>query len=133
MMELRASEGILSAGFADLEAGTMPGSVGSWQNIRIESRVVSDSTRARTPVAEMYRNATIGVPWQNPRRTAELSSPIVQLDHVGVDRAALAAGGSDPIAEAQPLRRGRTDQHRIIPGQLRKRLGQFLEPTVVGE
>ena len=46
-----------------------------------------------------------------------------------------APGDADHVlvADAQLLRRGRREQHRVVPGQLGDRLGKLLEPGVVGE
>ncbi len=57
----------------------------------------------------------------------------LQFDDVGMKAAVFAAVGVAAQADAQSTRRGRTHQGGIVPGQRRDRLGQFLEPAVVGE
>ena len=37
------------------------------------------------------------------------------------------------VADTEPLRGGRRDQRGVVPRQLGDRLGQFLQPAVVGE
>ena len=37
------------------------------------------------------------------------------------------------IVEAASLRHGRTDEHSIVPGEGGERLGEFLQPAVVGK
>ena len=62
-----------------------------------------------------------------------LPSPSCQLDHRHVVAAVLAAVGVAADLQSQPLGRRRAHDGRVAPGQLRDRLGQFLQPAVVGE
>ena len=56
----------------------------------------------------------------NPDRAGDLLAVQFEFDHVF---------GFDP----QALRHRGTDQHGVVPGELVHRLGQFLQPAVVGE
>jgi len=68
----------------------------------------------------MHRHRVVGVAGHDPDRRTHRPPAVAQLDQILV-RQAHALGG------------GWADQRRVVPGDRRDRLGQFLEPAVVGE
>src|SRR5262245_13768255 len=68
----------------------------------------------------------------DPRRGADEAVAESQLDDGLMEAAVLAAGGVAAESDAQLLRRRGADQRRVAPGEPRHRLGQLLQPPVVG-
>ena len=56
----------------------------------------------------------------NPDRAGDFLPVQLEFDHVF-------------DFDLQPLRHLGTDEHGVVPGELGHRLGQFLQPAVVGE
>ena len=74
---------------------------------------------ARSSVPEMHGDAVVGMTGRDPHRSSKGAALVFQLQHVlGVEVELLRSSGTDP--------RG------VVPGHFVLRLGQFLEPAVVG-
>src|SRR5262249_22254601 len=109
--------------------------------VRIEAGPRADAAGAGAAVAEVNRDGVVGVARHDPGRGLDGAAAISQLDHVHDGLAVLAAVGSrfaagralGQRAEAEALGRDRTQASSVVPGEARDRLGQFLEPTVIGE
>ena len=133
MMELRASERLLFAGFANLQSDALPLRIRGANEIGVEAGVRADLAGARASVTEMDGSAIICLARQDPRRPEHSTAVITELDHVAVDGAMLAAGAADPSAQPQAIGGSRTDDNNVVPSQLRQRLGRFLKPAVIGK
>ena len=81
---------------------------------------VPDPPGATAPVTQKYGDGIVGMADLDPDRSGHLLAVEFEFDQVfGFDLHALG--------------HGRTHQHRVVPGELVHRLGQFLQPAVVGE
>src|SRR6266576_510601 len=99
MMELRACQRILRAGFTNLQSPALPQRSYAAQCVGIEAQARADLARARAPVTEMNRHAIVGMSRDYPRRTLHATSLEIQIDHVGVNRAVFAARTADLVIE----------------------------------
>ncbi|HJQ79463.1 MAG TPA: hypothetical protein VJ828_05885 [Lacipirellulaceae bacterium] len=81
----------------------------------------------------MNRHTAVSVAGHDPAGAAH-SPPIdFKFDQVGVNVTALAAMAANPARNPNTLTRRRTHQYDVVPSYLGNRLGQFLEPAIVGE
>src|SRR5581483_2498878 len=118
MVKLRAGERILRAGFAKPETGAAPERRQIAQRVGVEAEAAAHLAGARAAVAEMNRRAAVGVAGRDPCRSAHAPAAVLDLVPVGVDRAVLAAGAADFVADAE-LRRGlRAEPPGVAPGEL---------------
>src|SRR5579871_235392 len=108
------------AGLGELRPSRNPHRGSRAQRVDIETRARPRAPRFLSPVAEEDRCRIIRMPGLDPHRARHLASAHFDRDHVlGLQSLALS--------------HLRPDQHRVVPGQLRHRLGQLLQPAVVGE
>src|SRR2546427_13094079 len=66
-------------------------------------------------------------------RSAHRPAAVADLEHVADDLSVLAAREGRSLVPADLRRSRRTDDDRVVPGQLRDRLRQLLQPAVVRE
>ena len=111
---------MLPARLDHLEPGAEPGFVRGPQPIDIDADAVADPARAPAPVAQRDGDRRVGLTRHDPGRNLHCPPALAELDNV-------------LLLDPQPARQGRADQGGVVPGQARQRLGQFLEPGVVGE
>ena len=97
-----------------------PRRAGRSQAIRIEAYGAAHASRARAAVSERQRDRLVGVPGQDPERRAD--APALRFDLHDI-----AARGLHPLGERGPRIR------RVVPGELRMRPRQFLQPGIAGE
>src|SRR5262245_56275523 len=90
------------------------------QGIRIEAHVLPDTAGPAAPVAQMDGYTIVGMTRHEPDRSVHDLLVLAQLDYVFV-------------AEVEPLGRGGTDQHGIVPSDRGQRPRQLLQPAVVGK
>src|SRR3989449_7178385 len=88
---------------------------------------------APASIAEMHRRAVVRMANDDEERTADRASAVPEIDEAAGDVSVLAPLGRRKSDGLQPLGRGGTDQNSVVPGELCDRLGQFLQPAVVGE
>src|SRR5690242_14396939 len=120
MLFLRAGEGVLRTGLDDLEAGSEPGGIRSAEGVRIETHAITDAAGAGAPVTEMHGDGIISMTGKDPDGRPHFAPCVVEFDEVLVLPAVLLSGA-------------RAHQGGVIPSELGERLGQFLQPAVVGE
>src|SRR5207248_5054599 len=77
--------------------------------------------------------AVVGVAGPDPRRDLQLAAAVLALQHADLGPAALAAGPPVVAHDAELLARRRADECGVVPAEGADRLGQLLEPAVVGE
>ncbi len=94
--------------------------VGRANRVAVVAHARADAARARAPVAEVDRDGTGDVTRLNECRPGH--GPAAHRDRHVV-----------AVADAELLRGRRRHQHGVVPRELRQRLGQFLQPAVVGE
>ena len=82
--------------------------------------MVRDMACLAPPVAEEDGGRIVGVPGQDEDRSLDRAAAVAQLHHV-------------VCLQVEAFGRGRAEQHRVIPGQLGQRLGQLLQPGVIGK
>ena len=88
--------------------------------VHVEACARAHAAGAAASVAQKDRDGIIGMPSLDPDRRRDFFPVEFELDQVfGLDSHALG--------------HGRAHQHWIVPGELVHRLGQFLQPAVVGE
>ena len=107
------------AGPAHVAAGKRQG-VCRANRVAVVAHARADPARARAPVAEVHRDGTGDVTRLNECRPGHRAA-------AHRDRHVVA------VADAERLRGRRRHQHGVVPRQLRQRLGEFLQPAVVGE
>ena len=90
------------------------------QRIGIEALRGSDSAGAAAAVTEEYRDRIVRMARLNPYRAGNFLSVQLKLDDVF-------------RFDLHPLRHFGADEHGVVPGELGHRLGQLLQPAVVGE
>ena len=120
LVALRGSELVGVAGFADLHAGGDPRRGAGAQGVGVETLRGADASGARASVAEKHCDRIVGMAGLNPDRAFDLFAIQLKLDDVFG-------------ADAKALGHLRADEHGIVPSELVHRLGQFLQPAVVGE
>ena len=76
----------------------------------------------------MDRHRAIRMSGDHPRGHLQLAALVAEHEHL-----AIRLLGMLGIREIQRHRGRGADQGRIVPGELRQRLGQFLEPAIIGE
>ena len=74
----------------------------------------------RAPVSQENRDRSLGLPRHDPGRNLHGFAAITQLDDVFV-------------LDTEPACQGRAQERGIVPGEFGQRLGQLLEPAVIGE
>ena len=90
-------------------------------------------TGAAAAVAEMDGDAVVRVAGHGEDGAADRAATIVQRHDVADDLAVLAALHRRTTADIQPFGRRRAHEDGVVPGELRDRLGQLLQPAVVRE
>ena len=97
-----------------------PGRVGGPQEVAVVADAVADPPGARRP---------------RPRYTVTASAACPGWIHTGARSVAALQRDLDlvAVAHAEAHGRGGRDQHGVVPGDLGQRLGQLLQPAVVGE
>ncbi len=130
---LRARERICRADRHDLEAAAEIHRVRRAERVGVEASALRDAAGARSPVPEVHGNRIVGMADDDESGAANRAAFVAQLDDVARNLAVLAALHRRLAADLQPRRRGGARQHGVVPRQLRDRLRQFLEPSVVGE
>ena len=70
-----------------------------------------------------------------PRCSVSVSGAWPGASHTGmrIDRSPCRSSTTSPLIKGQARGRRRRDQRRVVPGELRQRLRQLLQPRVVGE
>src|SRR5438477_266320 len=119
---LRLSAGQLAAlpGFADHDASDEPGGLARAELIRVGPDAVSHPAGLRPAVSQMKRERTWRVAGRDPHRYSQLPPGVLKLHNVaGTKLQAVGQRGSD--------------ERSVMPGELRERLGKFLQPAVIGE
>ena len=114
---LRNGHDLAVAGLAHRNARADPGTRGISKLVGVESDFVADLSHARTAVAEVNQQRFIRLARHNPGRSGHRVCQLYQL----AVRYAVLGGGR------------RTHHHGVVPGKLRQRPWQFLEPGVVRE
>src|SRR6266511_2377049 len=69
----------------------------------------------------------------DPSRSSQASPFVAKLDDVGKYSSMFSTPRADLIRQTQTLCSFWTYEHGIVPGQLRQRFRQLLQPTVVGK
>src|ERR1051325_7370860 len=123
MVELRAGERILRAGFAKAQSHAAPERRQTAQGVGVEAEVVADLTGTGAAVAQVNGPPSVGGPGHDPRGWAHAPAAVFDIDHVRVDRAVLTAGATDFVSDTELGRGTRADQYRVVPGEFRQRLG----------
>src|SRR6516164_1760144 len=132
MVILRACERIGVARF-DQFGGREPKRVRTANGGGVESSAFRRMAATGAPVAEMHRGALVGVACNREHRATNSASRRSKLEDVAHDRAVLSAAIGWRVRGAEARRGGRADEDRVVPRQLGDRLGQLLQPAVVGE
>ncbi len=117
---LRLGQPMATARLDDLEPGPEPGRIGRAERIHVDADPVADPSRPSAAGAQEDGDRRLGLARLDPRRQFQRLAPIAELDHVLV---------GDP----QLVRQRLADEGRVVPGHPVHRLGQFLQPAVVGE
>ena len=132
MMELRASERMLLAGFANLQSDAVPMSIAVRMSIGIEAGVRPNPAGTRAAVAEMEGNAVVRMPRQNPCGAAHSTAVILSST-----MSAYTVPCSPPVLptrrSSQALGGCWTYNTALSQVSLVKGLGSFLKPAVIGE
>src|SRR5439155_3451857 len=115
----------------DLDTAPKPRGVGGPDRVCVEARGAADAARPCAAVAEVNGDAIVRMTDDREKRAPDRPCAISQLDDVAPDLAVLAAGECGRDTALQPRGRRRADEDRVVPRQLRDRLRQLLEPTVV--
>ena len=113
-------EGEAPAGLLQLHAAVVPGGVAGAQRARVEADAVRDRLGAGAAVAERQRDRVVGVSRHDQDRRIDPPVAVADLDDVAV-------------FQTQRLGGRLGDHGRVVPGQLRDRVRQLLQPDVVRE
>ena len=130
MVNLRRRQCHALAGFADLDATRRPQRVGGAQAVSIKAHAAAHRTDACATITQLQFDCILGLPRDDPHRRAHCAAVQSDLDDVGIDVAAAQANSG---IEPQSVCRGGTQIGGVVPGELGERLGQLLQPAVVGE
>jgi len=118
---LRLGEACSLADGSDGQAGREPGGVGVAQGAGVESQAPTERlSRAAAAVAERRGDGVLGVPGRDQDRGVRGWPAQPELDAV-------------PLPQAELARGDRRDQRGVLPGELRHRIRQLLQPGDVGE
>ncbi len=120
LIALRGGEHVFVAGLANLYAGGDPRIGAGAQRISVETLTGADAAGALAAVAQSDGDRIVGMPDLHPNRARNFFAVEFEFDYV------------DGFY-AQAVGHLGTHEHGIVPGELRHRLGQFLQPAVVGE
>ena len=108
------------SGLADLYAGGDPRGGGGAQGVGVEALRGADASGALASVAERDGDGVVGMSGLNPDGAGDFLAVEFEFDDV--------FGG-----DVEALRHRGTDLDGVVPGELVHRLGEFLQPAVVGE
>ncbi len=111
---------VRASNLANHNAAGKPGRGAGAQRVHIETGARADAAGAAASVAQKYGDGIIGMANLDPDRSGHLLAIEFKFDQVF---------GFNPHAVGH----SRTHQHRVVPGELVHRLGQFLQPAVVGK
>src|SRR5438132_336982 len=132
-MKLRNREQIwVATPLFNLYGRARPGRIRGANLISIKAMGGADATRQLAAVAEMYGDHPVRLAGRYPggNCVADRATLVFDLQRVDVNVAAFFA---DLFFQAQLLGSVWTNQSGVVPGYLRQRLWQFLQPAVVGE
>ena len=120
MLALGSSQGKFGSDFHDFYTGGKQRRIRGAQRIRIEPDAIADAARTCSPKTQMNGNGIVGVPRLYPNGRAHLPAAVLEVHKV-------------LVLQAKPLRRSRTNNGGVVPGERGDGLGQLLEPAVVRE
>src|SRR5882724_3124877 len=136
----------LAGDLARLRARREPGRIRSANLVSIkaptrETRIgldncdAADASRAGAAIAKMNRDYIVRLAGHDPRRQrlTDRAASELQLDQIDIGFAAFLSFLVILRRDAQLLRRVRTDQSDVVPGDFRQRLWQLLQPAIVRE
>ena len=123
VMELRAGQGVPFACLTDCQTGAEPGRVGRAEGVGIESGARANPACACPARAKMHSNGIIHMARHDPDRSTHHASLIVQLDYIREYLTMFTAPPANPVGKTETLRCGGAEQGRVVPGELRQRLG----------
>jgi hypothetical protein len=84
-------------------------------------------------ITEMHRRGVVRVADDDEERAADLAIAVPEFDEAARDVSVFAPLRRRNAGGFQPLGRGGADENRVVPRQPGDRLGQLLQPAVVGE
>src|SRR5580698_9936924 len=117
---LRGGELVGGSGFGDLHTRSDPGICGGAKLVGVEALGGTDAASVGASVAERDGDGVVGMPGLNPDSALSFLPVEFEFDYV-------------IHGEVEALGHLGADLDGIVPGELRHRLGEFLEPAVVGE
>ena len=118
---LRLRDQRSSADSRDRQARRKPGVVAVAQGAGVESQITTERfARSAAPVSEGDGDAVLGMTRREHDRSVRRRPAEAEIDAL-------------TLAEAELLRGVRRDQRRVLPGDLRHRIRQFLQPGDVAE
>src|SRR5581483_3475999 len=106
--------------FANLDAGGSPWIGAGAEFVGVEALPGADAAGAGATVTERDADEVVGMSGLNPYGAFEF--PAVQFEFDNIFR-----------GELQTVGHLGTNEDRVVPSELRHRLGKFLQPAVVGE
>ncbi len=119
-MVLRAGQWVRSAGPGHFQADGDIGRGGRAEDISVETHPLAHAAGHRPAVAQRHRDREVRLAGKDQGGDLQAAAGEVQPHDV--------AGG-----HAQRLRGRRADDGGVIPGQLGDRVGELLQPAVIGE
>src|SRR5580704_9844422 len=120
LITLGGGEVVDVSGFADGHAAGEPRGGAGAERVSVESLGGADAAGALAAVAEKNGDRVVGMAGLNPDGAGDFFAVQFKLDHV-------FRGNLQPVGHLG------ADQDRVVPGELGHRLGQFLQPAVVGK
>src|ERR1700683_55701 len=117
-MVLRGGERITLAQFRDLRPSGDPRRPGRLHEVSAEARARADASGTRASVTQVDGERIIGVPGKDPYGTLQVTSVYIEANIVAIGHAELQSGAG-------------THLDRVVPGQPRDRLRQFLQPGII--
>src|SRR5258708_2475207 len=145
-MNLRGRQLKLAGDLARLRARREPGRIRSANLVSIEAPTretrigldncdAANASCAGAAIAEMNSDHIVGLAGHDPRGDYFANRPAVefQFDLIDVSFAAFLSFVVILRIDAEFLRRVRTDQSDVVPGDFRQRLWQLLQPAIVRE
>src|SRR5262249_8105011 len=99
----------------------------------VKAHAAANLSRSSAPVSIVDGNTSFSVAGQNPNRGFHHAVAQIEFDDIDKRLPMLSAGAARSLIEPQLARKRGTDEDGVVPSKLRDRLGQLLQPTVVGK
>ena len=107
------------ARFLDFEPRSEPRLVGGAQSIDVDTNARADFPCSLASMTQEHRHGSVGLPRHDPGRQPHCLAAITKLEDVF-------------IIDSELLSQSWTQERGIVPREFRERLGQLLEPAIVG-